>query len=59
MKDLVVLVADKNAEFALRGALQRSEALGIRPMTSEFLMHPERDGGAREGDFPDQPEALH
>lgn len=47
MQDLVVLAADKNMQFALNGALQRSEALGIRPITFEFLVHPGRDGGAR------------
>jgi hypothetical protein len=30
MKDLVLLVADKNAQFVLKGALLRPEALGIR-----------------------------
>ena len=47
MLDLVVLAADKNIQFALNGALRRSEALGIRPITFEFLVHPGRDGGAR------------
>ena len=31
MKDLILVVADKNMHFALRGALNRPEALGIRP----------------------------
>jgi hypothetical protein len=47
MQDLVVLAADKNMQFALNGALRRSEALVIRPITFEFLVHPGRDGGAR------------
>lgn len=47
MLDLVVLAADKNMQFALNGALRRSEALGIRPITFEFFVHPGRDGGAR------------
>ena len=47
MKDLVLLVADKNAQFALKGALGRPEALGIRPVEFEFLVHPGRDGGTR------------
>ena len=47
MTDLVVLVADKNAQFALKGALCRPEALGIRPVQLEFRVHPGRDGGAR------------
>ncbi len=48
MKDLVLLVADKNAQFALKGALGRTEALGIRPIEFEFRVHPGRDGGARK-----------
>ena len=47
MKDLVILVADKNMQFAMRGALARPTALGIRPVTHEFRTHPGRDGGAR------------
>ncbi len=47
MKDLVLLVADKNAHFALKGALGRPEALGIRPIEFEFRVHPGRDGGTR------------
>lgn len=48
MKDLVLLVADKNAQFALKGALGRPDALGIRPIDFEFRVHPGRDGGARK-----------
>ena len=48
MKNLVLLVADKNAQFALKGALSRPEALGIRPIEFEFLVHPGRDGGTRK-----------
>lgn len=47
MKDLVLLVADKNAHFALLGALSRPEALGIRAISCEFRVHPGRDGRAR------------
>lgn len=47
MKDLVVLVADKNMQFALQGALSRPEALGIRPITHESRTHMGRDGGVR------------
>lgn len=47
-KDLVVLVADKNAHFALRGALNRPKALGIRTIEFEFQVHPQRDGGVRK-----------
>jgi hypothetical protein len=48
MKDLVLLVADKNAQFALKGALARPEALGIRKIEFEFIVHPGRDGGTRK-----------
>ena len=48
MKDLVLLVADKNAQFALKGALSRPKALGIRPIDFEFRVHPGRDGGTRK-----------
>ncbi len=47
MKDLVLLVADKNAQFALQGALERPQALSIRPISFEFRVHPGHDGGAR------------
>ena len=47
MQDLVLLVADKNMQFALQGALSRPEALGIRPIDYEFRSHPGRDGGVR------------
>lgn len=47
MKDLVVLVADTNMQYALRGALARPEALGIRTVNFDFRTHMGRDGGAR------------
>jgi hypothetical protein len=47
MKDLVVLVADKNMHYALRGALARPEAMGIRQVATEFRTHIGRDGGMR------------
>ena len=47
MQDLVVLVADKNMQFALQGALARPQALGVRPFTFEFRSHMGRDGGVR------------
>lgn len=45
MKDLVVLVADKNMEHALKGIPRRSEALNIRPITFDIFIHPRRDPG--------------
>jgi hypothetical protein len=47
MKDLALLVADKNAQFALSGALERNAALNIRPIQFEIFVHPQRDGGVR------------
>jgi hypothetical protein len=47
MKDLVILVPDKNTQFALQGALGRPDALGIRSIDYDFRPHPGRDGGVR------------
>lgn len=44
-EQLVVLVADVNMEFTLKGLLSRSEALDIEPVTFRVLVHPERDPG--------------
>jgi hypothetical protein len=43
--DLVVLAADKDIEYALRGVLTRQHSLGIREISVEFLTHPNRDPG--------------
>jgi hypothetical protein len=49
MMDLVVLVADKNMEAALRGMLGRASALGIHNVEFDIFVHPRRDPGcARE-----------
>ncbi|MBM4782253.1 MAG: hypothetical protein GQE15_31625 [Archangiaceae bacterium] len=47
MQDLLILVADKNMEFAVRGALVRHQALGIRSIRFDVRTHPNRDGGVR------------
>ena len=47
MKDLVLLVADKSMQATLRGVLCRPAAMGIRPISFDFRVHPGRDGGAR------------
>lgn len=44
----MLLVADKNTHFALKGALARPAAIGIRPIEFEFRVHPGRDGGTRK-----------
>lgn len=45
MIDLVCLVADKNLEAAIEGILRRPEALGIREVRFELIVHPHRDPG--------------
>jgi hypothetical protein len=45
MKDLVVLVADKNMEYAVKGMLGRPEDLSIRPVEWDPFIHPRRDPG--------------
>jgi hypothetical protein len=47
VQDLVVLAADKQIQFALRGAFTRPQALGIRTISFDFRTHPGRDGGVR------------
>lgn len=36
-KDLIILVADRNMEFAVRGMMERPEALGIRQVTFDIV----------------------
>ena len=45
MKDLVILAADKDLEFALKGMLSRPKALGIRPVeaNTDIFVEPEHD----------------
>lgn len=47
MRDLVLLVPDKNTEYTLRGALRRHQALGIREIDFQILVEQGRDGGVR------------
>ena len=47
MKDLVLLVADKNMQATLRGVLARPQAMGIRTIAFDIRVHPGRDGGSR------------
>ncbi len=48
-RDLVILVPDKNTQYAIKGGIVRHLALGIRPLEVQFLTHPYRDGGVRTG----------
>lgn len=43
--ELVVLVADKNMEFAVKGILSRANALRMREVKPVFHVHPENDPG--------------
>ena len=45
MKDLVIVAADKSMQQALRGLLDRPEALGIRDIQVDIYPHPQRDPG--------------
>ena len=47
-KDLVVLAADKNIEYALKGLFARPQALEIRPITRDIFVLPERDPGCAQ-----------
>jgi len=44
-KPLVVLTADKNAQFALRGIFSRARSLNIQPIRPDYHIHPEKDPG--------------
>jgi hypothetical protein len=44
-KDLVVLTADKNAQFAVQGILSRFKSLSIRQLETDYYVHPEKDPG--------------
>ena len=49
-KDLVVLAADKDMEHALKGLFTRPEALDIRSIEADILVHPQHDAAcARRG----------
>lgn len=47
--DLVVLVADKDLEEAVKALLPRIDDLDLRPFRFEVRRHPNRDGGCRTG----------
>lgn len=49
-RDLVVLAADKDMEHALKGLFTRPEALNIRAIEADILVHPQHDPAcARRG----------
>lgn len=47
VRDLYVVVADKQMEFALHGAFARYQSLGTRKFSYEIDVHSGRDGGVR------------
>jgi hypothetical protein len=47
-KDLVVLVADRDMELAVRGVLSHPEKLSIRPPCADVFTHLQRDPGCRK-----------
>jgi hypothetical protein len=47
VRDLVVLVADKDMEQTMLALLDRPQSLGIPPITFQVLTHPNRDNGCR------------
>ncbi len=50
MKDLVVLSSDKNMEHTIKGLISRPQALGIRHIEADIIVHPRHDPGcANEG----------
>lgn len=44
-KDLVILAADKDTEFTLKGILRRHQSLGIRQPSYDLFVHPHHDPG--------------
>lgn len=54
MIDLVVLVPDRNMEYAIKGILNRRQSFGIRSVKFEIHVHPAHDPGC----FIDGPEFL-
>jgi len=47
MSDLVILAADKQIEFTMRGILSRPADLGAREVDHDVYVHDERDPGCR------------
>lgn len=45
MKDLVVLVPDKDVRFGIDGLLSRYQSLNIRKISYEIFIHPMHDPG--------------
>ncbi|MCU0292532.1 MAG: hypothetical protein MUF10_11195 [Thermoanaerobaculaceae bacterium] len=48
-RDLVVLTADGNIEFTLRGLLSRPSEIGVRTLALDYFRHPHHDPGCLLG----------
>ena len=44
-KPLIIVTADKDAEFAIKALVRRPAALGIRAIDFDCFRHPRRDNG--------------
>jgi hypothetical protein len=44
-KPLIILTADKDAQFAIQELMRRTATLGIRPIEFDCFPHPEHDSG--------------
>ena len=53
VKDLVILAADGQIEFAVKGLLTRNQSIGFREISFNIYVHPEKDPGCllRSHDF--------
>lgn len=47
IKDLIILLADKDIEFTIKGLLTRQKSLNIRNIEADYRSHPHRDPGCR------------
>lgn len=47
LKDLLILVADKNMQATFEALIRRHDAIGIRPLDADVLIHPRKDPGCR------------
>jgi len=45
MTDVVILVPDRNIEYAIRGILARRQSVGIRVVSPDIHTHPAHDTG--------------
>lgn len=51
-RDLIVLTADKNASSSIKELLARPDALQIRSLTAEVIVHPQHAPGCLDQSVP-------